>query len=152
SGALTFQFDFKGFLPRHVLPMLIVNRHEDIAQFHGAEVVWQNGVLLRPNSGVLDAEALVTADYHNRKVDILVKGTDAVEYLSILRDSIHRTLKTMPELPYEERVRLRPDMRSEDSELARIGNTDAIWMAYNIIRTAQKRRIPEIPGPDDELY
>ncbi len=46
--ALAFRFDFGGFLPRHVLPALIVEYFQDIAKVNGGEIVWQNGVLLRP--------------------------------------------------------------------------------------------------------
>jgi GTPase SAR1 family protein len=42
--ALAFRFDFGGFLPRHVLPALIVAHFQDIANKDGREIVWQNGV------------------------------------------------------------------------------------------------------------
>src|SRR5262249_35727370 len=68
----------------------------DIAKVSGREIIWQNGVLLRPSRQ--DSEALVRADYHTRTIDILVKGTDATLYLGMLRDSILATLETMPQL------------------------------------------------------
>ncbi len=58
QDSLAFQFDFKGFLPRHVLPALMVDHYQNIAQYKNQDVVWQNGVLLRPDVGT-DAEALV---------------------------------------------------------------------------------------------
>jgi signal recognition particle receptor subunit beta len=76
DGALAFRFDFDGFLPRHVLPALAVGHFQDIAKVSGREIIWQNGVLLRPRRQ--DTEALVRADYHTRTIDIRVKGTDAV--------------------------------------------------------------------------
>ncbi len=150
NGALAFRFDFKGFLPRNVLPALIVNHNEDIARFNGAEVVWQNGVLLRPDRGI-DAEALVMADYHNRNLDLLVTGSDAVMYLSLLRDGILKTLKTMPELPFEETVQVRPDMRLDREDAERFGDRP-IWLSYPVIKTAQKKRIKALPGSDGYLY
>ena len=48
EDALAFRFDFGGFLPRHVLPALVVEYYQDIAKVKGREIVWQNGVLLRP--------------------------------------------------------------------------------------------------------
>ena len=77
EDALAFRFDFGGFLPRHLLPALIVEYFQDIAKINSREIVWQNGVLLRPRPGSHDAEALVIADYRARTIDFLVKGSDA---------------------------------------------------------------------------
>ena len=109
DGTLAFRFDFGGFLPRHVLPALVVEYFRDIAKLSGREIIWQNGVLPRPRRH--DARALVRADYHTRTIDILVKGTDAPLYLGMLRDSILATLETMPQLPFKEEVELRSDRR-----------------------------------------
>ena len=53
DGALAFRFDFGGFLPRHVVPALIVEHFRDIAKVNGSEIVWQNGVLLRPKLALM---------------------------------------------------------------------------------------------------
>ena len=148
DGAISFRFDFKGFLPRHVLPALIVEQFRDIAKVNGGEIVWQNGVLFRPQRRY-DAEAFVRADYHIRTLDILAKGTDANLYLGMLRDCILRNLETMPLLPVEEKVELRPDMRVGTDGPS---GDAAIWMSYRIIRTAQKNKLNSIPGPDGYLY
>jgi signal recognition particle receptor subunit beta len=144
DGALAFRFDFGGFLPRHVLPALAVEYFQDIARVNGREIVWQNGVLLRPHRQ--DAEALVRADYHTRTIDILVGGTDATLYLGMLRDSILAALETMPQLPFEQKVELRPDMRTHAVGPGR--QDGAVWMPYAIIRTAQRSNLPSIAGPD----
>jgi GTPase SAR1 family protein len=144
DGALAFRFDFGGFLPRHVLPALVVEYFQDIAKVSGREIIWQNGVLLRPRRQ--DCEALVRADYHTRTIDILVKGTDAPLYLGMLRDSILATLETMPQLPFEEKVELRPDMRTTAVGPGRPDSS--VWMHYEIILTAQRSGVPSIVGPD----
>ncbi len=144
DGALAFRFDFGGFLPRHVLPALAVEYFQDIAKVSGREIIWQNGVLLRPRRQ--DAEALVRADYHTRTIDILVKGTDAPLYLGMLRDSILATLEVMPQLPFEEKVELRPDMRTDAVGPERPDGSR--WMPYEFIQTAQRSGLPSIPGPD----
>ncbi|MCI5162939.1 MAG: hypothetical protein D3917_13165, partial [Candidatus Electrothrix sp. AX5] len=41
--SLAFEFDFTGFLPRHIMPNFIVGRHDEIK----GELVWQNGVVLQ---------------------------------------------------------------------------------------------------------
>jgi hypothetical protein len=148
DGAIAFRFDFGGFLPRHVLPALAVEYFQDIAKVGGRVIIWQNGVLLRPRRQ--HSEAFVRADYHTRTIDILVKGTDATLYLGMLRDSILATLETMPQLPFEEKVELRPDMRMEADGPGRLDGS--VWISYKIIQTAQRRHLPFIPGPDDEIY
>jgi hypothetical protein len=72
-------------------------------------------------------------------------------YLGTIRDTVLKTLQTMPELPCTEWVQLRPDMRSDPAEAARFGDSP-IWMPYNIIRTAQKKRRQWLPGPDGFEY
>jgi C-terminal of Roc, COR, domain/Ras of Complex, Roc, domain of DAPkinase len=144
DGALAFRFDFRGFLPRHVLPALVVEYFQDIAKVSGREIIWQNGVLLHPRRQ--DSQALVRADYHTRAIDILVKGTDAPLYLGMLRDSILATLGTMPQLPFGENVELGPDMRTTAVGPGR--PEGSVWMSYEIIQTAQRSGLPSIVGPD----
>jgi hypothetical protein len=102
QNALAFDFDFSGFLPRHVLPGFIVRRHAEIA----GGVVWQNGVRLRSPS--LDAEALAKADYHERRLSLWVRGSQAGRYFAVLHDDILVMLRRMEDLPFEEYVHL-PD-------------------------------------------
>jgi C-terminal of Roc, COR, domain/TIR domain len=144
DGALSFRFDFGGFLPRHVLPALVVKHFQDIAKVGGREIIWQNGVLFRPRRH--DCEALVRADYHTRTIDIVVQRADAPLYLGMLRDSIIATLETMPQLPFEEKVELWPHMRT--TAVGRERSSGSVWISYEIIQTAQRSRIPSIVGPD----
>lgn len=85
--ALAFEFSFDVFLPRHVLPELIVNRHREIY----IQRVWQTGVWLKSNN--LKAEALVLVDYHARKLLVWVSGVDAKDYLTVVRDDINAILR-----------------------------------------------------------
>jgi len=147
ENALAFRFDFGGFLPRHVLPALVVEYFQDIAKAKGREIVWQNGILLRPRR--LEAEASVRANYHTRTLDFHIKGSDGPLYLGMLRDSVRFTLETIPQLPYEEKVELRPDMRADAD--APLGET-SIWMSYGSILGAQKRKRVTIDGPDGREY
>ena len=113
--ALAFRFDFGGFLPRHVLPALIVEYFRDIAKVSGSEIVWQNGVLLRPAAPGSRGVRPCRLSYPH--IDFLIKGSDGPLYLGMLRDSVLSTLETMPQLPYEEKVELRPDMRADATDL-----------------------------------
>jgi GTPase SAR1 family protein len=143
DSALAFRFDFAGFLPRHIVPALIAEYSKDISQFKGDEIVWQNGVLLRPRHN--DAEALVRADYHTRNLDLWVTGSDAAVYLGMLRDSILTMLETMPNLPFEEKVELRPEMLVE--AIGRVKRDGPVWIAYEIVQAAQRSGDATIMGP-----
>lgn len=98
-GALAFEFVFRGFLPRHILPELIVNRHEEIVK----QIVWQRGVLLQHKKH--QAQALVQVDYHERVLSIWVQGRDAKDYLGVLNDEVLQILGRL-ELVYEEKIAL----------------------------------------------
>lgn len=103
NDALAFEFVFRGFLPRHLMPELIVNRHEEIVSTNNKQIVWQRGVLLQHKT--FQAQALLRVDYHEKVLSILVKGGDAKEYLSILNDEVLKILGRLT-LDYEERVEL----------------------------------------------
>jgi hypothetical protein len=130
-----------------VLPALIVEYFQDIAKAEGSEIVWQNGVLLRPKR--IEAEALVRADYHTRTIDFLIKGSDGPLYIGMLRDSVLSTLETMPQLPYEEKVELRADMRADAEGPS---GAASVWMSYGSILGAQRRKRVAIDGPDGKEY
>ena len=144
---LAFRFDFGGFLPRHVLPALVVEYFQDIAKLNGGEIVWQSGVLLRPRR--LEAEAFVRADYQTRSLNFLIKGSDGPTYLGMLRDNVLSSLETMPQLPFEEKVELRPDMRADSDGIL---GAPSVWISYGSILGAQKRRRETIDGPDGREY
>ncbi len=99
QGALAFEFVFRGFLPRHVMPELIVNRHEEIVN----QIVWQRGVLLKHK--IYQALALLQVDYHERVLFIWVQGRDAKDYLSLLNDEVLKILGRL-ELDYKEWIAL----------------------------------------------
>ena len=98
-GALAFEFVFRGFLPRHIMPELIVNHHEEIVK----DVVWQRGVLLRNKS--YQSLALLQVDYHERVLSIWVKSGDARDYLSLLNNEVLQILGRL-ELDYKEWIAL----------------------------------------------
>jgi hypothetical protein len=101
AQALAFAFEFASFLPRHVLPELIVNRHLEIID----QTVWQHGVLLA--HARLQAQALIEVDYHLRTLTIAVNGVDARDYLLLLREDIHQILARL-DIDFEESLAL-PD-------------------------------------------
>jgi small GTP-binding protein len=92
KDSLAFEFNFTGFLPRHIMPNFIVAFHDEIYN----DFVWQNGVVLHPEDET--AEALVQVDYHDRKLFIWVCGKKANEYFKIIYREINKILKKMPEL------------------------------------------------------
>ncbi len=109
DGTLCFEFVFRGFLPRHVMPTLIVSRHEEIKD----EMVWQNGVVIYNRSH--DATACLQVDYHKRTLSIWVQGAGAREVIAILNDEVAQILRRMENLEHEERVVLPMAARIDDS-------------------------------------
>lgn len=103
DNSLIFEFDFKGFLPRHVMPALIVSRHEEIVKDDlGKQLVWQNGVIIQHKSHL--AIARLQVDYHQRLLIIWVQGEGAREYLAILNDEVNKILSRMNNLDYDEKI------------------------------------------------
>ena len=100
---LAFEFIFRGFLPRHVMPNLIVTRHDEIVD----DLVWQNGVILRSERH--QALARVQVDYHKRVLQVWVQGEGRREFLEILNDEVNKILKRMEKLEYDEVVMLPVD-------------------------------------------
>ena len=80
NQALAFDLDFAALLPRHLMTSFIVRRHAEIAR----QRVWQNGVVL--GSRNWQAEALVQADHHRRRLSLWVAGKDAARYFTTLHD------------------------------------------------------------------
>ncbi len=99
TGALAFEFVFRGFLPRNIMPELIVNRHEEIVE----ETVWQRGVLLAHKTDA--AQALLQVDYHERVLSIWVTGHDAKDYLYLLNNAVLTIIRRL-NLDCEELVEL----------------------------------------------
>jgi hypothetical protein len=99
GNGLAFEFVFRGFLPRHVMPELIVSRHEEIV----GDCVWQCGVLLENKT--YRAQALAQVDYHDRVLSITVQGADAKDYLSLLNAEVVRILARL-DLVYHEMIAL----------------------------------------------
>lgn len=100
SGSLAFEFKFWGFLPRHVMPELIVNRHEEIVE----PFVWQRGVVLAHKN--IQAKALLQVDYHERVLSIWVEGRDAKDYLGLLIDEVLKILGRLVKLKFDEWITL----------------------------------------------
>lgn len=92
--ALHLDFDFKSFLPRHVMNMFIVEHFRDI--WRGE--VWRHGVYLK--SEEWRCHALVRANDQDRVLSIEVTGQHSDRYFSVLYDSILKILKRMPKLKY----------------------------------------------------
>ncbi len=108
AGTLVFEFDFRGFLPRHVMPTFIVNRYDEFKN----NSCWQQGVLL--HSDQYDCDALVQVDYHNRTLSLWLQGRQFNRYFTVLRDEIISILQRIPDLSYQEWLWLSDDMRVQN--------------------------------------
>jgi hypothetical protein len=135
SGALAFEFKFTGFLPRHVMPELIVTRNDEIVD----NIVWQNGVLLENKT--LNARALLEVSYHDRIIQLWVDGRDAKDYLTVLNDTLLTILGRLTDLNYEEYVHL---------PLSACKNQDVVNVTekaeYRALLNSVRRGIYDWPG------
>lgn len=116
SHCLSFEFQFRGFLPRHVMPMLIVSRHGNIKD----KLVWQNGAIFSFSD--LKVIARVQVDYYDRMLTIRVmpdtrsglRKSGVKEVLEIFRDEVKSILNRMTAIEYEEKVLLPKDAAFEE--------------------------------------
>lgn len=99
SKALAYKLIFNGFVPRHVIPEMIVEHNEVIWK----NVVWQNGVLLQQRE--TRSFALLQVDYQARELTIFIQGKNGKEYLEILREALKKILSRLT-LGYDELIRL----------------------------------------------
>nr|VFK55402.1 MAG: small GTP-binding protein domain-containing protein [Candidatus Kentron sp. TUN]VFK57451.1 MAG: small GTP-binding protein domain-containing protein [Candidatus Kentron sp. TUN] len=108
---LRFEFDFKTFLPRHVLGTFIVEHYADI---HDRQA-WQHGVHLKSRTWS-GTEALIQANYPARVFALEVNGPLADRYFNQLYASILKILERMPKLRYEKLLYLDEKARTEDEQ------------------------------------
>ncbi len=113
DNTLVFEYRFQGFLPRHIMPTLIVSRHQDIDR----NQVWQQGVVL--NSHSQTARACIQVDYHYRVLHLWLQGEQRREWLAVLRDEILAILGRMTDLDYQEMLVLPPSAKREGDNLNR---------------------------------
>ena len=120
-SGVVFEFRFPHLLPRHVMPMFIVFRHDDIED----DQVWQTGVVLQNQTHI--ARAMVTANYSDRVITLIVQGAGEKEYLHILHDEIIQIVRKLKELPYEEWVVLHESalMNSQEEMLRLVSHEKA---------------------------
>ncbi len=111
--ARAFQFRFEGLLPPQLLPQLIVARHTDIDKRVGRHNAWRHGAMLRTqhNGG---ARALLRGDAYDRTLTLWIIGLGLDRYFAVLYQSVKDILATMPELSYEELIRLPTAARLDD--------------------------------------
>ena len=113
----------------------------------GSEIVWQNGVLLRPKR--LEAQAFVRADYHTRTIDFLIKGSDGPLYLGMLRESVLATSEPCRNCPTRRKSSCGPTCEPTPRTRRAM---NSVWMSYGSILGAQKRKRETIDGPDGKEY
>lgn len=122
AQALAYQMQFEIFLPRHLLPQMIVLCHEEGLIWKDA--VWQLGVVLQDTGSA--AQAWLEADYAERSLRVWIKGEGGREFLQVLRRKLLSRLEGL-NLRYQEKLRL--------TEAARLGlesirTEDEDWADY----------------------
>lgn len=72
------------FLPKSILPRLIVNLHADIKE----QLRWRTGLVVYDKN--LDTIALIKADYEQEEINITIEGDKRRDYLSIILHIIRK--------------------------------------------------------------
>jgi small GTP-binding protein len=98
---IRFVLDYE-FLPKSVLPRLIVRMHDEI----DGGLRWRTGVVLK--NFQLDARAIIKADEEEKRISVEVFGPLRREYLSIIVHSIREINASFERLKITEKVML-PD-------------------------------------------
>jgi len=95
---LIFEFKFE-FMPSGILTRFICRNHYIIEK----EFFWKNGVVLKFE----ESKALIVSEPINRKIRVVISGSNNPELLAIIRkefESIYSTLNLKKELDYKEMI------------------------------------------------
>jgi internalin A len=76
------------FLPKSIMPRLIVNLHNDIID----KLRWRTGLVIHDSS--LNTSAVIRADYESKEISISVSGSKKRDYLSIILFIIRKINKS----------------------------------------------------------
>ena len=137
QGTLAFEFDFSGFLPRSIMPNLIVSRHKEIVKDkHEKQLVWKHGVILYNKE--YDATARWTVNYSQRCLRLWVQGSEPRGYLVILRDKINEVLQSIEGLSVNESVVL-PEFARINHELFGLNHKEGEKAPYQRLLAEAKR-------------
>ena len=121
------------FLPKSVMPRLIVRMHADIEQ----DFRWRTGVVLQ--NQLFDARAIVRSDEVDRKIEITVHGRQRREYLGVILHTLREINKSFEKLHYVERVPM-PD-------------NEEVMVSYTHLLRLENRGITHyIPDGSDREY
>lgn len=148
EGAWAYRFRFDGFFPPHLVPSLIVDRHAEIV---GRDKVWQFGAHIESKN--CNAEAFFQSDEHIRTLTIWVRGEDANEYLTILRDQVLKEMSKLEKLSVCEEIKLDYEMCEKNVSINE-NNRDLkeVWAPYMQVKTAIARCDKDFIGPDGVIY
>jgi internalin A len=138
----TFDFDYESslkfilqyeFLPRSVMPRLIVNMHKDIK----AELRWRTGVVLEDKE--FQSIAVVKADHEAKRMYIYVNGVQKRDYFAAILVTLRRINRSFEKLKTTEMVPMPDDP----------GST----VSYKHLIRLEKRGIDVyLPGDSEKEY
>ena len=97
EAALNLYLDYE-FLPRSIMPRLIVKLNQDIKD----NLCWRTGVVLQDKA--MGTEAVLRADASSRRIILSVVGELRRDYLTIIRASLKSIHRTFEELRVLERL------------------------------------------------
>ena len=99
------------FLPKSIMPRLIVNLHNDIKD----KLRWRSGLVVYDSS--LNSTAAVKADYELKEISISISGDKRRDYLSIILFIIRRINKSFKGLNQKVNIPITKEVKVSHSHL-----------------------------------
>ncbi len=152
EGALSFIFQYD-FLPRSVIPRLMVRLHQDIK----GDLLWRSGAAFE--NSAFRAMAIVKADNFDKKLCVYVSGEQRRDYFSVIRHTIRDINMGFEKLETKELVPLpgEPSKAVSYNHLLRIeqegqeyyfpGDSEKRYRVSDLLGTIEKRK----PEGDETL-
>jgi small GTP-binding protein len=131
------QYDF---LPRSIMPRLIVNMHKEIKD----QMQWRTGMMLE-NAG-FQATAVVKADHYARRIHICVNGLQKREYFAVILAALRRINQSFEKLKTTEHIPLpdNPEVTANYQQLIRFEEEGIEF--YYPAETRKKYRVKDLLG------
>lgn len=132
AAAHAYKIEFDSFLPRHVMPELIVVRNREIV----GDLVWQNGVVLQDADTGL--QAWLQVDYQKRELGVWLFGEQIQEFLASIRRDLREILGRLPGLEWKEKLRLPASARMEDQRGLAMFQNQEDWGSFSQIEANRR--------------
>ncbi|QWR78579.1 COR domain-containing protein [Candidatus Magnetomonas plexicatena] len=92
------------FLPKTIIPRLIVRAHDMITRRNGKYLCWRTGVILERVTDGIETRAYIKAYPNDKKLEIVVNGKNKLEFFTIIRNHLENIHKITKKLDVELKI------------------------------------------------